>query len=276
MAIYAIGDIQGCFDELQRLLEKICYDQNNDTLWFTGDLVNRGPDSLKTLRFVHQLGDNAITVLGNHDLHLLAVDAGAGKLKKKTDTLDAILAAPDRDELLRWLRSRPLLHFDKAMNTALLHAGLPPQWSITDAIRYAKEVETALQQENGLKFFKHMYGNQPDRWSKKLRKWERLRFIVNCLTRMRYCTKEGKIEFRSKGKPGTQPKGFLPWFEVKKRKSRDIRIVCGHWSTLGLRITENVIAIDTGCLWGGSLTAVRLDGETVVTQIPCPMRRRPG
>ncbi len=276
MAVYAIGDIQGCFDELRRLLDRIGFDPACDTLWFTGDLVNRGPDSLQTLRFVKQLGGHAITVLGNHDLHLLAIDAGIGKLHKRSDTLDAVLNAPDRKELLEWLRFRPLVHFDKTLNTLLLHAGLPPQWSITDACHFAAEVETVLRKRENSEFFKQMYGNKPDQWSDGLLGWERLRFIVNALTRMRYCTKKGKIELRAKGRPGTQPKGFLPWFEIANRKSRGTRIVCGHWSTLGLRITDEICAIDTGCLWGGSLTAVRLDGQPAVTQIPCPIHCRPG
>ncbi len=276
MAIYAIGDVQGCFDELQRLLDRIGFDRFRDTLWFTGDLVNRGPDSLQTLRFVQRLGENAVTVLGNHDLHLLAVAAGIGKFHKRSDTLDEVLNAPDREELLDWLRSRPLFHFDETLDTALLHAGLPPQWSIADAGRYAEEVEHVLQRGDDSEFFKHMYGDEPDHWSDGLRGWDRLRFIVNSLTRMRYCTEGGRIDLRSKGKPGTQPEGLLPWFEVPSRRSRGTRVICGHWSTLGLRITEDVCAIDTGCLWGGQLTAIRLDTEISVTRVPCPMRRRPG
>ncbi len=276
MAIYAIGDVQGCFDALQRLLEKIAFDPERDTLWFTGDLVNRGPDSLQTLRFVQGLGDKAVTVLGNHDLHLLAVDAGVDRLRTKSDTLDAILEAPDREPLLDWLRTRPLIHFDETTNTALLHAGLPPQWSIDDARRHAGEVERALRNEKGKAFFRHMYGNRPDYWSDELEGWKRLRFIVNCFTRMRYCTPEGRVDFTAKGKPGTQPRGLRPWFDIPDRRSRNVRIVFGHWSTLGLHLTENIAAIDTGCLWGGALTALRVDGETGVTQFPCPMYRQPG
>ena len=276
MATYAIGDVQGCFNELQRLLDRIGFDRFRDTLWFTGDLVNRGPDSLQTLRFVQRLGENAVTVLGNHDLHLLAVAAGIGKFHKRSDTLDEVLNAPDREELLDWLRSRPLFHFDETLGTALLHAGLPPQWSIADAGRYAEEVEHVLQRGDDSEFFKHMYGDEPDHWSDGLRGWDRLRFIVNSLTRMRYCTEKGRIDLRSKGKPGTQPEGFLPWFEIPNRRSRGTRVICGHWSTLGLRIMGDVCAIDTGCLWGGQLTAIRLDAEISVTQVPCPMRCKPG
>jgi len=275
MAIYAIGDLQGCFDELRRLLDAIGFDPPGDTLWLTGDLVNRGPKSLETLRFVKQLGENAVTVLGNHDLHLLAIDAGTEKLRKKTDTLDELLNAPDREDLLNWLRFRPLVHFDEELNTALLHAGLPPQWSVGDALRYAGEVESILRRGKESGFFEHMYGNEPTRWNDDLQGWDRLRFIVNTLTRMRYCTEEGEIDLRSKGKPGTQPEGFLPWFEVSNRRSRGTRVVCGHWSTLGLKVSEELCAIDTGCLWGGQLTAIRLDAEISVTQVPCPMRCKP-
>ncbi len=280
MAIYAIGDIQGCFDELQRLLEKIRFEPGCDTLWFTGDLVNRGPKSLETLRFIKQLGKHAIAVLGNHDLHLLAIDAGYSKLRKNSDTLAPILVASDREELLEWLRYRPLLHFDAELNTAMLHAGLPPQWDIIQAQQHATEVETVLRGKKWKKFFKHMYGNRPDCWNEKLQGWDRLRFIVNCFTRLRYCSAEGKLDFREKGKPGSQPAGLLPWFEIPDRKSRDIRIIFGHWSTLGLRQTDNICAIDTGCLWGGSLTAVQLNGEATASLLTaistsCSAQRQP-
>ncbi len=276
MATYAIGDIQGCFDALQQLLEQIRFDPDNDQLWFTGDLVNRGPKSLETLRFVKQLGEQAITVLGNHDLHLLAIDAGYSKLHKGSDTLVPVLTAPDKGELLEWLRYRPLLHFDAGLNTAMLHAGLPPQWDISQAQQHANEIETVLRGNKWRSFFKHMYGNQPNRWSEELQSRDRLRFIVNCFTRLRYCTTNGKIDFREKGKPGTQPPGLLPWFEIPSRKSQDTRIIFGHWSTLGLCQTDNICAIDTGCLWGGSLTAVQLDDEMTTTSIPCLAQRTPG
>jgi len=271
MAIYAIGDIQGCFDELQRLLEQLGYDPDIDTLWFTGDLVNRGPKSLETLRFVKQLGDGAVTVLGNHDLHLLAIDAGYGKFRKNCDTLNSVLTACDREELLEWLRYRPLLHFNCELNTVLLHAGLPPQWDITQAIDHARELEMILQGEKHHEFFKYMYGNKPNHWNENLKDWERLRFIVNCFTRLRYCTATGKMDFREKGEPGSQPEKLIPWFEIPYRKSRDTRIIFGHWSTLGLWQTDSICAIDTGCLWGGSLTAVQMDGERTVS-ISCPVQ----
>jgi len=276
MTTYVIGDLQGCYDELQNLLNHINYQPEQDFLWFVGDLVNRGPKSLETLRFVKQLGKHAVTVLGNHDLHLLAIDAGYSKPPKEGDTLTPVLTAPDKEELLEWLRHRPLLHVEASQNIAMLHAGLPPQWDITQAQQHATEVETALRGKKWRKFFKHMYGNQPDQWNEKLESWDRLRFIVNCFTRMRYCTIKGKIDFREKGKPGTQPAKLLPWFEVPGRKSQDIRIVFGHWSTLGLRQTENICAIDTGCLWGGSLTALQLNGKMKTTSIPCAAQRIPG
>ncbi len=275
MGIYAIGDIQGCFDDLQRLLELIRFDPAHHRLWFTGDLVNRGPRSLETLRFVRQLGESAVTVLGNHDLHLLAIHATNSTCTCKHDTLSGVLQAPDRDELLHWLRHRPLLHFDASLNTALLHAGLPPQWNIGQARRHAAEVECALRGTGWRDFFRHMYGNRPSLWSDGLQGWERLRFIVNCLTRLRYCTAEGAIDLRSKGPPGSQPAGLLPWFQVPDRSSRDTRILFGHWSTLGLQQDDNIYALDSGCLWGGSLTALSLDDMTV-SSVPCPAYCKPG
>ncbi len=275
MSVYAIGDIQGCFDELQQLLEQIAFDPAADRLWFTGDLVNRGPKSLETLRFIKQLGETAVSVLGNHDLHLLAIDAGYAKLRK-SDTLLPILSATDKDELLQWLRHRPLLHVDTALDIAMLHAGLPPQWDILQAQRHAAEVESVLRGTQWKRFFSHMYGDQPDCWSENLHGWKRLRFITNCFTRARYCSTAGKMDFRAKGKPGTQPAGLLPWFQVPGRKSQAQRILFGHWSTLGLWQSDNICAVDTGCLWGGSLTAVQLDNDLETTSIPCPAQRTPG
>ncbi len=275
MPTYAIGDIQGCFDQLQQLLERIEFDPGKDEIWFTGDLVNRGPKSLETVRFVKRLGKSAVTVLGNHDLHLMAVDAGVGKLNSGSDTLADILAAPDREELMLWLRGRPLIHHDAKRNAALLHAGLPPQWEISQAIRCAREVETTLRGPNYRDFLRQMYGNKPDRWHPDLQGWERLRFITNCFTRMRYCRPDGRIDLRAKGRPGTQPDGLLPWFELPDRKSRDTLILFGHWSTLGFHQTDNICALDTGCLWGGRLTTLCLD-DSSVHAIPCPTWRNPG
>jgi bis(5'-nucleosyl)-tetraphosphatase (symmetrical) len=266
MAVYAIGDIQGCYDELQDLLALIQFNSRNDRLWFAGDLVNRGPKSLETLRFVRDLGDVAITVLGNHDLHLIA--AAYGKTLDHDDhTLDAILAAPDRDELVDWLRCRPLLHHDADLGYTLVHAGLPPQWDLATAQRCAREVETVLCSDRIKDFLAHLYGNKPRRWSRKLQGWDRLRFIVNSLTRMRYCD--------HKGRPGTQPATLLPWFDVPGRASRDMHIIFGHWSTLGIPRKPGIYPIDSGCLWGGQLTALRIDTRPTRITLPCPELQKP-
>lgn len=274
MAIYAIGDVQGCFAELQALLEKLRFDPAQDRLWFTGDLVNRGPRSLETLRLIRGLGEAAITVLGNHDLHLLAVALGISKTKHR-DTFGDVLTAPDRDELLDWLRRRPLLHRERGFY--LIHAGLPPQWSATDAARHAAEVEDVLRSEDSGEFFRHMYGDQPDKWSDHLRGWGRLRFITNCLTRLRYCEWDGRVEFKHKGAPGSQPPHLKPWFDVPGRRNLDGTIVFGHWSTLGFYAGQGVYGLDTGCLWGGELTALRLDGEKRErVSVACGGYRKPG
>jgi bis(5'-nucleosyl)-tetraphosphatase (symmetrical) len=256
MAIYAIGDVQGCFSELRRLLEKIAFDPARDQLWFVGDLVNRGPHSLETLRFIRELGDGAVSVLGNHDLHLLAVAAGISRTKRR-DTFGAILDAPDREELLHWLRHRTLLHTDGRFY--LIHAGLPPQWDMAQACSHAREVEEALQSDEFETFFEHMYGDQPDRWSEDLRGWPRLRFITNCFTRMRYCDLDGRLDLKESCAPGKQAERLLPWFRVPERRSSGAKILFGHWSTLGLHRENGCYGLDTGCLWGGELTALRLD-----------------
>lgn len=260
MAVFAIGDIQGCYDELQKLLARIKFNTAEDMLWFTGDLVNRGPKSLDTLRFVKSLGAHAICVLGNHDLHLLALAAGVDK-HRSTDTLDGVLSAPDRDDLLHWLRHRPLLHHDAVLGFTLVHAGLPPQWNLATATDCAHELETALRAADYAEFFRHMYGNQPARWSSELKGSERLRFIVNCLTRLRYVSPDGDLDLSSKGAPGTQAQGFEPWFSVPERKSSELHIIFGHWSTVGEVKGHNVYPLDTGCVWGGRLSALRLDGD---------------
>lgn len=278
MSVYAIGDIQGCYDELQALLEKIAFTPEKDQLWFTGDLVNRGPKSLEVLRFVKGLGDSAITVLGNHDLHLLALAHGNQRFAdNKESSLDAIFQAADRDELLHWLRHQPLLHHDQQLGFTMVHAGLPPQWDLTIAIQMAKKVEAALQGEEYLQFFSNMYGSQPDQWHESLQGMDRLRFAVNCFTRLRYCDKDGKLLFKPKGKPGTQPAGSYPWFEIEQRKSQTMKIIIGHWSTLGLHIKNNIFAIDTGCLWGGCLTALRIDSrEPQTIGLDCVGNKKPG
>ena len=258
MATYAIGDIQGCFDEFQNLLELIKFGQN-DKLWLCGDLVNRGPKSLQTLRFIKELGVQAHTVLGNHDLHLLAVHYDITR-KKKSDTLDEILCAPDREELMQWLQQQPLLHTDSRLNFTMVHAGIPPGWSINNAQKKAQEVENILRSAKAQAFFEHMYGNKPEKWSNDLTGWKRLRTITNYLTRMRFCTPEGKLEFASKGGLETQPDGFLPWYKHPYRKTAGDNIIFGHWAALqGAADTQNVYALDTGCIWGVKLTALRLD-----------------
>jgi bis(5'-nucleosyl)-tetraphosphatase (symmetrical) len=266
MALYAIGDVQGCFAELQALLGKLRFDPARDTLWFTGDLVNRGPKSLETLRFIRSLGEAAVAVLGNHDLHLLAVAHGVSRTKHK-DTFGDVLGAPDRDELLDWLRRRPLLH--RGGGFYLIHAGLPPQWTVDEAAFHAAEVEAVLRGEASAEFFRHMYGDQPDLWSEALEGFDRLRYVTNCLTRLRYCGADGRVEFRQKGAPGSQPPGLVPWFQAPGRRSAGANIVFGHWSTLGFHTENGVFCLDTGCLWGGELTALRLDGPLRRIAVPC-------
>jgi bis(5'-nucleosyl)-tetraphosphatase (symmetrical) len=258
MAVYAIGDVQGCYPALMKLLAQIGFDSDRDRLWFTGDLVNRGPLSLEVLRFVKGLGERAECVLGNHDLHLLAVGAGAARLKKR-DTLDDILQATDRNELLHWLRMRPLLHHDDDLGYTLIHAGLLPFWNFADAQRLAHEAETVLRGDKVDEFFHHMYGDLPDHWNENLRGVDRLRVIINAFTRLRYCDLEGNMDLRPKGPPGSQPPDLMPWFQVPGRRSQEFKIIFGHWSALGLWNGNGVIGLDSGCLWGRSLSAVRLD-----------------
>ncbi|MBT3197153.1 MAG: symmetrical bis(5'-nucleosyl)-tetraphosphatase, partial [Gammaproteobacteria bacterium] len=218
MAIYAIGDIQGGLDDLHRLLKKICFNPEQDQLWFAGDLVNRGPKSLETLRYVRSLGERAITVLGNHDLHLLALAEGDKRYTHKFDTLLPILESDERTELLQWLRQRPLLHHDEKLGYTLIHAGLPPQWSLPEAQQYAAEVEATLRGPRFREFLQGMYGNKPKRWREDLKGMDRLRYITNCLSRLRFCSAKGKLELKSKGGVGTQPDGYSPWFRIPKRK----------------------------------------------------------
>lgn len=271
MATYAIGDIQGCFEPLQQLLAEIGFDAKRDRLWLVGDLVNRGPQSLEVLRFVRGLGERAVTVLGNHDLHLVMVAYGYGRASAE-DTLQPILDAPDREELMSWLRSRPLFHVEDEY--AMVHAGLLPSWSVAQAEELSEEVRAALMDTSFPDFLANMWGSQPTGWSNGLKGWDRLRVIVNAMTRMRFCGRDGAMEFRSKGPVASAPPGSLPWFEVPGRASADHAIVCGHWSALGLRIEKKLLALDSGCLWGGSLTAVRLE-DRAVFQLPCQRQVEP-
>ena len=261
MATYAIGDIQGCYDSLMHLLDKMDYNEKEDVLWFAGDLVNRGPKSLKTLRFIKGLGDGAISVLGNHDLHLLALFY-CGQPPKKSDTLLPALTAHDSEEIMAWLRQQPLLHLDESLNAAMVHAGIPPQWDAQKAKKRALEVETFLQSDDYINFFQQMYGNLPDQWHKSLKGMERLRAIVNYFTRMRYCTPDGKLDLITKEGLDKAPQGYKPWFELERNNS-DSRIFFGHWAALeGKADGENVFALDTGCVWGGKLSAIRVEDET--------------
>jgi len=258
MALYAIGDVQGCDAELDTLLKSVGFSEDRDRLWFVGDLVNRGPASLEVLRRVRALGEAATVTLGNHDLHLLAVAYGSGRIKSG-DTIADILAAPDRDQLLEWLLHRPLLAEERALNLCLLHAGLSPQWDLATARACARELEQALRLDPA-KLFKQMYGDRPDRWDESLTGAERLRYIVNCFTRLRYVGPDGRLELQAKGAPKkAQRASLIPWFEAPGARWRGARIVFGHWSTLGYFENEDVIGLDTGCVWGGSLTALRLD-----------------
>lgn len=269
MAVYAIGDIQGCGDSLRLLLERIDFQPGQDQLWLTGDLVNRGPDSLWVLRFIKELGDSAVTVLGNHDLHLLAVWAGHGK-PNPSDTISEVLNAPDVDELMHWLRQRPLLHHEPALGYLMTHAGIAPPWDLATAKRCAAELEAALRQTDFSDFLGEIYGNQPDTWSESLTGNDRLRYITNALTRMRCCDSDGRLQLHYKGAPENCPPGHTPWFEAPNRRYRGPTIICGHWSSLGYRDADGILALDTGCLWGGQLTAVRLNGPRERYSVDCP------
>lgn len=261
MSTYAIGDIQGCYESLQCLLEKIAFNPQQDRLWLVGDLINRGPDSLATLRFLYSLRNSIEFVLGNHDLHFLAVAHGLRK-QNSGDTLAALLAASDKQQLLDWLMQGKLLHTDGELGFTMVHAGIPPHWSLHEAQAHAREVEAALQSRYSLDLLSNMYGNVPSRWKNKLIGIERLRIITNYFTRMRFCTAEGDLELESKDSVSSAPQGYAPWFAHPERKTRDDKIVFGHWAALeGHANTTNIFALDTGCVWGGSLTAMRLDDK---------------
>lgn len=269
MSTFAIGDVQGCFDELQDLLARIGFDATSDRLWFVGDLVNRGPKSLEVLRFVRSLGDRAVVVLGNHDLHLVAQFEGMER-RRTGDTFADVLDAPDAARLVSWLRTRPMFHVEG--RHAMVHAALLPQWSIAQGRALATEVEAALAAPNYREFLLRMYGNHPERWDDALGGWDRLRAIVNVMTRLRFCTPDGRMEFRSSGVQ--PPEGFAPWFSVRPSREEPA-IVCGHWSALGLRLTERVALLDSGCVWGGSLSALRLEDRWLV-QVPCKCHQQIG
>ena len=263
MSRFAIGDVQGCYEELRELLARVRFSGDRDQLWFVGDLVNRGPRSLEVLRFVRALGENAETVLGNHDLHLLAVAAGRRRMRR-SDTLEEVLEAKDRERLIEWLTERPLAQL--AGGDLIVHAGIVPQWTLEATLAHAREVESELRTGRA-ELFEHMYGDQPDRWSEDLAGMDRLRFIINVLTRMRLCTREGQINLALKGKPPAESSAWRPWFEAEDRLTGGIRVVFGHWSALGLVLRANLAGLDTGCVWGGALTALDLDSG-ITTAVP--------
>ena len=273
MATYAIGDVQGCFKTLCALLDTINFDRKRDQLWFAGDLINRGPQSLDVLRFVKSLGHQALSVLGNHELHLLAITHGLRKPKPK-DTLTEILEAPDRKKLLNWLHHLPLYHYNADLKFAMVHAGLPPQWTLDTVQKAASEVETLLRGPSASKFLKHYFSTDAGATPKTKDKWERMAYSTNCLTRLRFCDKKGHLHFAYKGPPGAQPEPYLPWFDCPSRLTADQSIVFGHWAALGPCSTPNVYPLDTGCVWGGPLTAMCLETKTQYTMASCEPRSK--
>lgn len=273
MNIWMIGDIQGCCSSLDTLLaHPVIAGDTNPHFWFAGDLVNRGPASLATLRRIMAMGENATSVLGNHDLHLLALAAGLRR-PGKSDTIQDVLDAPDAVDIIDWLRRRPLAHFQHGH--LMTHAGVLPSWTAAQTLALAGEVETALRGPQWQQFLAHMYGNTPTAWNDELLGADRLRVIVNALTRLRFCSADGVMDFHSKDGAGEAPAGFMPWFDVPGRATEMLTVVFGHWSTLGLVIRPDLLALDTGCVWGGQLTAVRLADHRVV-QVACPQHRVPG
>src|SRR5690606_13219719 len=276
MAIWAIGDLQGCYGPTRRLLEKIRFDPARDRLWFCGDLVNRGGESIQTLRLVHSLREQSVTVLGNHDLSLLAIaERSEPEQRKVNPDLQGVLFADDRDLLLDWLRVQPLLHVDRSLGWMMVHAGLAPKWTSQIAEKHAREVERRLAGDGARKLLRNMYGDRPH-WSPGLSGPDRDRAIINVFTRMRDCAPRGRSSCEEKGAPGTQAPGLYPWFAVPGRAERDLKIVCGHWSTLGLFVGMGVHAIDTGAVWGGQLTALQLDTDELrLVQVPGREMARP-
>ncbi len=273
MAIYAIGDVQGCFDELVALLDKISFDKSKDSLWLTGDLINRGPNSLETLRYIKNLGDSTNSVLGNHDLHILAMALTPDKNNKSkniNNDIKRLLDAPDCDELLTWLRMRPLIHHDITNNFVITHAGIYPQWTLDQAISTAHATETMIQSDDFITFLDEMYGNKPTLWNEDLSGTEKKRFAINAFTRMRFCDKDYNLLFDYKRDLKNKPAGYIPWYDLPRKTPQNTTIVFGHWSALGLMHTNNILSLDTGCLWGGDLTAAQLDGpEITITSISC-------
>jgi bis(5'-nucleosyl)-tetraphosphatase (symmetrical) len=268
MALYAIGDIQGCASAFDALLRKLRFRPSRDRLWLVGDLVNRGPDSLAVLRRVIGLGRSVTCVLGNHDLHLLATVAGRRDLSP-ADTFGEVLGAPDADDLIDWLRRRPLMHYDAHARRLLVHAGIPPSWTVAQAREQARDVEALLRGRRWRAALRTMYGNEPSEWSRKLDREEKRRYTINALTRMRYCDKRGRLDLKESGPPGSQPKGLMPWFDAPERRARGVHIVFGHWAALGLMRRSDVTALDSGCVWGNCLTAVRLGKPGRAVRVNC-------
>lgn len=280
MALYCIGDVQGCDAALQRLLDTFDFSPSRDTVFLLGDLVNRGPASAQVLRRAQGYGAAMRCLLGNHDLHLLTVAHGVRKVHRK-DTLNELLAAPDRDALLDWLRHQSMALHQRLGGEDLLmvHAGVLPQWSLTDTLALAAEVEAVLRSPALGDFLQHLYGDQSDRWDDALTGHDRLRVIVNALTRLRYCTVEGVMEFKTKDSSGASPPGYLPWFDVPGRRTAGTTVAFGHWSTLGWLTRRDVLSLDTGCVWGGCLSAARLGAtpkDVELIQVPCPQAQVPG
>ena len=273
MATYAVGDVQGCLEPLKCLLDRVQFDPSQDKLWLVGDLVNRGPQSLETLRFLYSMRDSVVTVLGNHDLHLLAIANHAARIKKK-DTLREILSAPDCADLLFWLRQQPLMHHDAERNISMVHAGIPPQWSIQDALARAEEMHTVLRDDSlFVPYLDGMYGDHPSVWNDDLHGIERLRVITNYFTRMRFCTANGELDLNSKEGISTAPSGFAPWFSHPERLTRNDTILFGHWAALEGRCPEpNTIALDTGCVWGGKLSLYNVDTQQF-ERCACPSNK---
>lgn len=255
MAEYAIGDIQGCYGALIQLLEKLQFDPEKDRLWLAGDLVNRGEDSLSVLRFLKGLGDSAICVLGNHDISLIAIHYG---LLKPNPSLASLLNAPDREELIHWMCGQPMIRVDEDRKICMAHAGLPPKWSVEDAVSYSKEIEAELQSDHVGEWLAEVYGDKPKKWKKSLQGYDRHRYILNAFTRMRFLKNGGAMTFKYKQSPKFH-RQHIPWFDFEKRKNKDYCILFGHWASLGFYQGNNVIGLDTGCVWGGSLSAINLD-----------------
>ncbi|TCW86528.1 bis(5'-nucleosyl)-tetraphosphatase (symmetrical) [Burkholderia sp. SRS-46] len=271
----AIGDIQGCHSAFQSLTEQLAI-PSDTPLWVAGDVVNRGPASLAALRALVEFGPRATVVLGNHDLHLLAVAAGI-RTERPGDTIGEIVDAPDAEALLEWVRHRPFAHFEQGM--LLVHAGVLPQWDTTLALELADELQRALRAPDWRDTLQHLYGNDPNQWHPNLKKRDRMRVAFNAFTRIRFCTPDGAMEFRANGGPDNAPPGYLPWFDVPGRRTEDVTVVFGHWAALGLMLRDNVVALDSGCVWGNQLSAVRLTADPAartVTQVQCEACRTPG